>query len=246
MIHWPSPVFTDTDYLGSVPGEGHTKWKTQNGGSSGPAGLLPLKFKAEIVAACTRRDCSIAQVSYDFDPTETSVREWVRAKQMKTPMSAVGHHQRRRGTGPAAQGEREPQRGRRYLEACAAWKSRQSCALTPGGPDRPARRRSRTSTGPMRAELESPQVGDLGWFHRVGGYAGITRTGAVRVPPQPISRLLRADPFLPKQQIAGCASCELGHQLGRRSGCLPLLRYSGQPKTPARRLSPCWPGTSLA
>jgi transposase len=36
------------------------------------------EFKAEIVELCQRGDRSIGQVSWDFDLTETAVREWVR------------------------------------------------------------------------------------------------------------------------------------------------------------------------
>jgi len=35
-------------------------------------------YKAEIVELCHRGDRSIAQVSRDFDLTETTVRDWVR------------------------------------------------------------------------------------------------------------------------------------------------------------------------
>jgi transposase len=43
-----------------------------------PRRQFTSEFKAEIVAACQRGDRTVAQVSRDFDLTETAVREWVK------------------------------------------------------------------------------------------------------------------------------------------------------------------------
>ena len=48
------------------------------------------EFKAEIVELCQRGDRSIGQVAWDFDLTETAVREWVRQAERDSGMRSDG------------------------------------------------------------------------------------------------------------------------------------------------------------
>jgi transposase len=61
------------------------------------------EFKAEIVELCQRGDRSIGQVSWDFDLTETAVREWVRLAERDAGTRGDGGltSQERQGAAPA-------------------------------------------------------------------------------------------------------------------------------------------------